>query len=257
MQSGVTFPVLADLLRGLFVEVATTDLLLDPRARTDSRVSLLTGVHRKEIRRLREQEVAPDAVPPVVTLASQIIARWVGTPDFLDPQGKPLPLARVGQPGAAGASFETLVAAVTADVRSRAVLDEWINQGIVTLDAEGRVRLEASAFIPRAGSTEQLFYFARNLHDHMAAAAANMAAPGPAPFVDRSVHYDRLPAAAAQRLEALGREAAQAMLLGVDHAALKIADEADAAAAEPGGATRRVNLGVYLYIEDDKPEVAG
>src|ERR1700733_4121643 len=54
MQSGLTFPVLADSLRRLFVEVAINEILTDPKSRTDSRLSLLTGVHRKEIKRLRE-----------------------------------------------------------------------------------------------------------------------------------------------------------------------------------------------------------
>jgi hypothetical protein len=253
MQSGVTFPVLADLLRALFVEVALTDLLVDRRAQTDSRVSLLTGVHRKEIRRLRQQKAEPDAIPPLVTLASQIIARWLATPAFLDPDGRPLPLPRAGHADAPGPSFEALVSMVTADVRARAVLDDWIDQGIVTLDADDRVRLNTAVFIPRPGSAAQLFYFARNLHDHIAAAAANIAAPGPPPFVDRSVHYDRLPAEAAQRLAALGREAAQSMLLAVNRAAMEIADQADAAAA-PAEAARRVNLGVWLFVDDDEPE---
>jgi len=52
MRSGITFPIVADLMRSLFVEVASQELLTDARARTDSRISLLTGVHRKEIRRL-------------------------------------------------------------------------------------------------------------------------------------------------------------------------------------------------------------
>jgi hypothetical protein len=256
MQSGVTFPVLADLLRALFVDVAVTDLLIDRRAQTDSRVSLLTGVHRKEIRRLRQAETEPDAVPPLVTLASQIIARWLATPAFLDPDGRPLPLPRSARTDATEPSFESLVSTVTADVRARTVLDDWIAQGIVTLDADDRVRLNTSVFIPRPGSAEQLFFFARNLHDHIAAAAANIAAPAGPPFVDRSVHYDKLPTEAAQRLEALGREAAQSMLLAVNRAAMEIADRADATAA-PAIATQRVNLGVFLYVEDEKPEPTG
>lgn len=55
IRYGITFPVLADLLRGLYVEVAANDMLADPKARTDSRISLMTGVHRKEIRRLRRK----------------------------------------------------------------------------------------------------------------------------------------------------------------------------------------------------------
>ena len=85
MHSGLTFPILAETLRGLFVEVAINDILTDPKARTDSRITLLTGVHRKEIKRLRESP--PDdaaGVPEVVTLASQIVSRWVGSAAFTD-----------------------------------------------------------------------------------------------------------------------------------------------------------------------------
>lgn len=247
IQGGVTFPALVDLLRGLYVEVALRDLLTDPKARTDSRVSLLTGVHRKEIRRQRGPAAGPE--PPSLTLSSQVIARWLGTPGFTDEAGRPLPLPRAGP----APSLEALVAAVTKDVRPRALLDEWLDGGVAALDADGRVRLEQAAFLPRGGQEEQVFYFARNLHDHVAAAAANVAAAGAAPFLDRSVHYDGLSAGAAARLEAAARAAAQAVLLDVNRTALAIADADDSARAGQGvsGPTRRVNLGVYLYVEDE------
>jgi hypothetical protein len=254
IQCGVTFPVLADMLRGLYVEVARRDLLADPKARTDSRVSLLTGVHRKEIRRQRAPEPAP-AEPVIVTRTSGIIARWLGTPGYAaaGAGGAPSALPRSGP----APSFEALVASVTRDVRPRAVLDEWLSQGIVRLDGEGRVVLDAGAFLPRDGGggapedwSALLFYFARNLHDHIAAASANVLANGAAPFLERSVHYDRLRPAAAGRLASLGRDAAQAMLLDVNRVAAEIAD-ADDAAAGPVKGGRRVNLGVYLYFEDE------
>ncbi|HYZ24166.1 MAG TPA: DUF6502 family protein, partial [Rhodopila sp.] len=84
MRNGLTFPVLADALRRLFVDVAATELLTDPRSRTDSRISLLTGVHRKEIRRLRGLSGGVQDVPEIVTMCSEIIARWLATPLFLD-----------------------------------------------------------------------------------------------------------------------------------------------------------------------------
>lgn len=88
IRSGVTFPVLADLLRGLYVEVAGQELLTDPKSRTDSRISLMTGVHRKEIRRLREEGGDVAEVPAVVTLATGIIARWLGQPTHTGPDGR-------------------------------------------------------------------------------------------------------------------------------------------------------------------------
>jgi Family of unknown function (DUF6502) len=251
MRSGVTFPVLADLLRSLYVEVALRDFLTDRRARTDSRASLLTGVHRKEVRRLRAVRLDDDASPKVLTRTSHILARWLGTPAFLDSEGRPRVLPRLAQDGSP-VSFEALVESVTTDVRPRAVLDDWLSQGIVTLDAEGQVHLNVAGFFPRHGQEEQLFYFARNLHDHIAAAAENVLAAGSPPFLDRSVHYDKLSATVARRLEALAREVAQHALLEVNRAALAMLDAEDEPSGDPPpGPTHRVNLGIYVFTADE------
>ncbi|MDO9714050.1 DUF6502 family protein [Paracraurococcus lichenis] len=247
IRSGVTFPVLTDLLRSLYVDVARHDLLPDPKARTDSRISLMTGVHRKELRRQRAPETPP--APAVITLNTQIIARWLGSPDTTDREGRPLPLPRAGD----APSFDALVEAVTRDVRPRAVFDDWLSQGIVALEQDDRVHLRAAAFLPREGSEAQLFYFARNLHDHTAAATANVLAAGLPPFLDRSLHYDRLGLDAAVKLEIEARQAAQRMLLELNRTALALseADDQEAAKAEGVRPTRRVNLGVYLFVEDE------
>jgi hypothetical protein len=249
LRGGITFPMLADVLRDLYVDVASREVLTDDAARTDSRLSLLTGIHRKEIRRQRIAGAEPPATTPAaVTLSAQIISRWLGQPPWMDEAGAPRPLPRVAPAGEP--SFDALVAAVTTDVRGRAVLDEWLRQDIVRIDDGDRVALNVAAFIPPPGREEQLFYFARNLHDHIAAAAANIGADGKAPFMDRSVHYDALPPAAAAALEAVARDAAMRMLLDVNRGALELlAREPDAAAA--AGPTRRVNLGIYLFFADE------
>ncbi|MDR3533272.1 MAG: DUF6502 family protein [Rhodopila sp.] len=251
MRSGLTFPVLADALRGLFVEVAVNDILTDPKTRTDSRISLLTGVHRKEIKRLREMPADTADAPDVVTLASQIVARWVGSTAFTDEERHPRPLPRVSH-GAADAtpSFDALVESVTTDIRPRAVLDDLLSHGVVYMDAEDRVQLNVEAFIPRPGGEEQLFYFARNLHDHVAAAVANISAAGVPPFLDRSVHYDRLTASQAQALDAYARAAAMRVLLDVNRRALELTESTP----ETGMASQhRINFGVYVFDEDECP----
>ena len=258
MRNGITFPVLADSVRALFIDIAATELLVEPKARTDSRISLLTGVHRKEIRRLRTSSLGdsdtPRVVTPrVVTFSSQIIARWLGSPEYQNEAGAARPLARSKGMGGQ-ASFDDLVASVTTDVRPRAVLDDWLSQGLVRLDDRDHVHLETTAFIPRPGGQEQLFYFSRNLHDHIAAAAANIGAAGSAPFVDRSLHYDRLPPAAAHRLETFARAAAARALIETNRLAFELAEQADQ--ASPPAASRRVNFGVYIYTDDDKPPPA-
>jgi hypothetical protein len=250
VRSGITFPILTDVLRRLFVEVAVTDILTQPKARTDSRISLLTGVHRKEIRRYREMPPDSTVPPEVVTVATQIIALWLGSPRFVDDRGRPRPLPRVAEPGTEAPSFEALVCSVTTDIRPRAVLDDWLSQGLVSIGPPDHVVLNADAFIPRPGGAEQLFYFARNLHDHVAAAVANISAGDAAPFLDRSVHYDRLTLNQAHELEAFARDAAVRALLEVNRKALELVD---AATSEDGNATHRLNFGTFVFNENDIP----
>lgn len=240
VQRGITFPALTNLLRELYVNVAEYDFALPGKEQTDSRVSLLTGIHRKEVRRLRGAGAPVSQVPATVSRTSRIVARWVAAPEFTDGGGRPLPLPRSADDAAP--SFESLVAGVTKDVRPRAVLDEWLDRGLAVLDPEGRVRLLEAAYLPKGGAEPQLYYFGRNLHDHIAAAAENVAAPSPR-FFERAVHYDGLSDALAGRLEERAREIAME--------ALKRANaEAHAACAEDAGGRHRWNFGIYVYREE-------
>jgi hypothetical protein len=235
------------MLRGLFVEITTHEILIDPKARTDSRISLSTGIHRKEVRRLRDLPLDRPEIPEVVTVSSQIIARWLASAPYVGADGRSLPLPRGSAAEPAEPSFESLVQSVTSDIRARAVLDDWLSKGIISIDAADRVVLNADAFIPRPGAAEQLFYFGRNLHDHVAAAAANISAAEKAPFLDRTVHYDGMTEAQAAELEAFAREEATKLLLEVNRRAASMV-EANTAGAP---ADRRVNFGVYVFNDKD------
>jgi hypothetical protein len=188
-------------------------------------------------------------------MASQIIARWIGTGAFTDATGQPRPLTRARQDANGGMpSFEALVESVTSDVRPRAVLDDLLSHGVVWVDSNEHVQLNTAAFIPRPGGEEQLFYFARNLHDHLAAAVANISAPGAPRFLDRSVHYDRLTPAQAKALEDYARDAAMQVLLDVNRRAMQLTESAPEATET---AQRRINLGVYVFDADDRLAAGG
>ncbi|MGU3536334.1 DUF6502 family protein [Methylobacterium sp. A54F] len=236
---GITFPALTNLLRELYVNVAEYDFALPGKEQTDSRVSLLTGIHRKEVRRLRGAGAPVSAVPAAVSRTSRIIARWLADPRFTDAEGRPLPLPRAAEGEAP--SFESLVAGVTRDLRPRAVLDEWLDRGLATLDAEERIVLAESAYVPKGGGEPQLYYFGRNLHDHIAASVANITGEAPR-FLERAVHYDGLSAELAARLERRAREIAMEAL----HKANR---EAHAACETDPGGDHRWNFGLYVYAE--------
>src|SRR5262245_4658036 len=165
IRSGMTFPALAQLLRELFVNVAEHDFALEGKEQTDSRVSLLTGIHRKEVARLRGAGAPVHEAPAAVSLSSAVIARWLAAPEFTDAKGEPLPLPRTAEGEAP--SFEQLVASVTKDVRPRAVLDEWLDRGLVTINGDDEIELVEAAFVPRGEDDSKWHYLGRNLHDHI------------------------------------------------------------------------------------------
>lgn len=247
VRSGITFPVIVDLLRELYVNVAEREFTLPGKEQTDSRVSLLTGIHRKEVRRLRGAGAPVAEVPTGLSRTSAILARWLAAPDYTDAEGNPLPLPRSSE--APGPSFDALVSSVTKDVRPRAVLDEWLDRRIVAIDAENRVSLLEAAFLPRGGDDQQLYYFGRNLHDHIAAAVSNVTAQAPA-FLERAVHYDGLSEEVARRLEKRSRALAKTALQNANR------DAYVASEREPGG-NWRWSFGIYVFSEEVPDEAPG
>src|SRR3954469_18056738 len=185
---GLTYPSLAEMLKSVYVEVADLEFQIDGKPQTDSRVSMLTGVHRKDVKRLRSESAADmRRLPKSVSLGAQIAAVWSSRPEYLTPDGEPRPLARLSadesQP-----SFDSLVRSVSRDIRSRVVLDEWLRLGVASMDADNVV-LNRAAFVPASGFEEKAFYLGQNLHDHAAAIAHNVVTER-APMLERCVHYD-------------------------------------------------------------------
>lgn len=241
LNQGITYPYISELLKGIFVEVAGKEFQLGNKPQTDSRISLLTGVHRKDVRRLRESPYSDEAVPAAISFGATLVARWVGSPEFLDDEGNPKPLPRLASDGGA-CSFEGLVASVSKDIRSRAILDEWLRLGVVHIDETDCVRLNTDAFIPEKGFDEKVYYLGANMHDHMAACAHNLAGNKP-PMLERSVYYDQLDAASVEELAALSRELGMQSLKKINRRAMELQRKN----AGQSDAIQRMNFGVYFY----------
>jgi hypothetical protein len=246
---GITYPMLADLLKQVYVEVAVRDFRLEGEAPTDSRVTLLTGVHRKDVKRLRTPgEPQPEAMPEMVALGSQLAAVWTTRRDLRDRKGRPRPLPRLASQGGAR-SFEGLVASISKDIRARPLLDEWLRLGVVKIDEQDRVVLRSAAFVPSRGFDEKAFYLGHNLHDHIAAAGHNVQGEGP-PFLERSVHYEGLDAASVAGIKELAERAGMEAVQSV-YRESKEHETRDRKSASP---KQRLTFGIYFYSEPSTPQ---
>lgn len=242
VTQGITYPFLIDLLKGIYVETAAKEFTLGGKAPTDSRLTLLTGVHRKDIRRLTRDEPPALDPTPSLTLGTVIVARWLGDPAYHDRYGRPRVLPRTPSHGAA--SFAALVESVSKNVRPRSVLDELVRLGVVEVDADERVHLVTRGFVPGKELDAKAFYFGEALHDHLAAGVHNLTGGQPA-WLERSVYYDDLSPAAVAKLAAKAEDAAMRALQEINR------DGMAAEAADPPGPGQRMRmrLGVFFYAE--------
>lgn len=252
MSHHVTYPYLINLLKSIYVEVAEQDFTVPGKRQSDSRITLLTGVHRKDVKRLRSEEALADsAVPRNISIGAQIIAYWLGSTPYSQ-SGKPQPLPLRSAAAASETSFDDLVEAVCRqDIRPRVILDEWIRLGVAYLDEQQRVTLNTGAFTPEQGFDEKAFFFGKSIHDHISAGTHNLLGYKPAHF-DRSVYYDQLSEESLGKLQALAAELGMKALVDMNQRALAL-QQADAEqtrsanAPDQEPARYRMNFGIFHY----------
>lgn len=246
LSRSLTYPFMANLLKSIYVEVAAEEFRLQGKPQTDSRISLLSGVHRKDVKRLRAEADGEQTVPPAVSLSARLVKRWTTDPQRLDETGRHRPLPRLISEGGAE-SFEALVNSVSKDIRSRVILDEWLRTGIASIDDEGRVCLNTDAFFKGGGFDEKAYYFGQNVHDHMSAAAHNLLGASP-PFTERAVQSGRLTPESVTELAALSRKLGLQALNAVG----KRAEELGAGDQGKPDAQLRMSFGIYNFSAENK-----
>lgn len=245
LSKGITYTLLLEEIKRTYVEVADEEFKLDGKKQTDSRITLLTGVHRRDVHRIRSEEITQPVSK--ANFSAQIIAQWIANPRYLDGNGRPKALPKTRKHGANEETFESLVATVSKDIRSRPVLDEWLRTDIVSLNDEGHVKLNTEAFIPNHNLEEQLFFLGMNVHDHLAAAVNNTLQDKK--MFERCVYYDQLTLAHIEALHAWINEHGMAFLKTINQQAMACERPLDDANSPP---VYRMNSGLYFYFEPSR-----
>lgn len=237
----VTYPQLIAMLKAIYVDVAEKEFQVNGKRQSDSRINLLTGVHRKDVKRLRAEARETSAPPTTASTGAQLIAHWLGDPEFTDDNGKPLPLA-VKEDSGKG-DFQSLVEKVCKqDIRPRVILDEWLRLGVAHIENDKLV-LDTGAFTPDKGFDEKVFFFGKNIQDHIAAGTHNLLGLKPSYF-DRSVYYDKLSQQSIKELGELANTLGMQALTEMNKAALNHQEQDS---KNPEQASYRMNFGVFNF----------
>ncbi|RMH21767.1 MAG: hypothetical protein D6698_02200 [Gammaproteobacteria bacterium] len=257
IRQGVAYPAMVETLRETYVEVASEDprLQLPGKRQTDSRVSLLTGVHRKEVKRIRETlQTAPDEPEIRSSVSAQMMALWLGHADFQDEQGQPRPLGRSPEQSP---SFYDLVYAVSMDKHPRSILDEWLHQHLVHVDEDGWVHLDQAGFVARGAMQDKLFFAGRNIGEHLETVTHNLETDED-PRFDRAVYYHHLSEDSVAELRKMAEDGLLRVLKQVNHRAAELQQRDKVAHENESDGIPRPNasihVGGYLSIRHDGEE---
>ena len=239
---GLKFRDLSEWLKIAYVSGAERWADAKGTRATDSRVAMLTGLQRKDIKAIRAQD-RPAVRPPLAGPLPRLIRAWRNDAPFTLPDGGPAVLARSGDE----ASFEALAATISTDLHPRSLLDELVRLDLVAVTEDG-VELLAEAYLPGQGEDASLSYLGANLGDHAETAVANVLGETDPLHFERAAHFNRLTPAALAEVEALARRLQQETLekIAARAAALQKAGRGNPAA------TGRFRCGAYVYSVTDE-----
>jgi hypothetical protein len=145
MKAGIGYREFAEIAKCAFVDVATSDYGLRGRPTNISRVAVMTGLTRKEVKRLREkiasgsQVVLDKVIPP-----AEIIQKWHSDPAFLDEKDRPLTLPFDGE----SPTFTELVKKFGGDIPPGAMRTELKRVGAVVESEDGYLTVQKRYFRP-------------------------------------------------------------------------------------------------------------
>jgi hypothetical protein len=134
LRSGISYKDFAEVAKSLFVEISTDEYGLRGRKTNISRVAIMTGLTRKEVKKIRDagwEKMREDKISNKLSPASAVLHFWHSDPKYMDADGKPKALAYDnGDP-----CFLTLAKSYGGDVPSGALFKELVRSGAI--ESEG------------------------------------------------------------------------------------------------------------------------
>ena len=145
LRYGIGYREFAEVVKTAFVDVASSDFGLRGRPTNISRVAVMTGLTRKEVKRLRDKLKTGDTIVAVKTTPlADVLHHWHAQPEYTDASGEPRALSFTG----GDFSFTELVRKYGGDVPAGAMRTEMKRVGAIDEDESGQLRANRRGFRP-------------------------------------------------------------------------------------------------------------
>jgi hypothetical protein len=249
LRYGVSFGTFSDIAKWVYVETAAKEFGLNSRKPSISRTSVLTGLSRKEVKKVKEMPPPADTeFAEQYNRAVRVIAAWRRERDFSDQRGKPMMLPLTGQ----GRTFAGLVKKFSGDLPFRAILDELVHAGIVEKTADNNVRLLNRSYVPGEDRGIKFHILGTDVSNLISTIDHNLQAEESQRLFQRKVSYDNLPREVLPVFHAMAARSAQELLEKLD--TYLAANDRDNNPEIKGSGRHYAGLGVYYFEKPYDPK---
>ena len=244
LRNGVSYSTFSDFVKWVYVDVASKEFGIEGRKQSTSRVSVITGLSRKEVMRVRKLPKPDDSASTErYNRAARVIAAWRRDRNFLDAEGKPTPLPMAGP----NVSFSELVKRFSGDVPVRATLDELIRVGAVERMEDGRVSLLTRTYVPQSSDADKLHILGTDVAHLISTFDHNLKSDPVGPFFQRKVAYDNLPDEILPGFRKYSAKRAQTLLENLDRWLAQ--HDRDVTPTVKGTGRNNAGIGIYYFEE--------
>jgi hypothetical protein len=244
LRYGISYGTFADLIKWVYVEVASKEFQISGRKQSKSRVSIITGLSRKEVLKLKSMDMPFDnETTKRYNRAARVISGWIRDPKFKGKNGKTRALAFDDSED----SFSNLVKTYSGDVPVRALFDELKSVNAIKVNENGTISLVTKGYTPSEDVAAKLDILGNDVGDLIATINHNIQ-NNDKPFFQRKVSYDNIPVEAVEKFRQLSAEDSQELLEKMDNFLAK--HDRDTNSKSGGTGKKRVGIGIYFFEED-------
>jgi len=237
LRNGITVAAFEELARKVFVDVAYEEFGIQGKPQTLARVSVITGLNRKEVGRLHKMDAVTDEDRSWWNRAGTVLAGWMTDTDFHSHAGFPLDLPFNGE----SPNFVELVKKYSGDMYPRPVADELLRLGAIE-EVGGKLRMSSRGYAPNSDPAAMVDILGMDTAELVETIDHNIQADADQTLMQAKVLANNLPA---KHLKAFNEFSKRVCLNALNEIAHWLNDHD--AGKDQGGTDARFSAGVGMF----------
>jgi len=247
LRKGIAFGEFSQVVKRVYIDVAEKQLLQSEGKATTSRISIMTGLTRKDVGSIRKEspmDTLKDDKSQKYNRSVRVLSAWLEDKEFCTEHGFPRTLPIHGKSG----SFESLVTKYSGDMPVRAMMDELERVGVLEKIGSDHVSLLRHAYIPEGDEIEKLAILGEDVPLLISTIDNNINNENNELRFQRKVCYDNLPIESLDDFQKMVNKDGQHLLEKFNE--WLIQHDRDGELDTKGTGRMKAGVGIYYFQQD-------